>query len=164
MQRLRFWQALVGQVSIRWRLALASFGLLAIVLAALGTFVSLTEEHALLANQANMLHSEAQLVDSTSLRESGGSRESGLRVLAPLTAPPPIGMLPPYGANSVENLVQRLSGVDRRATVLAPDGTVIVSSDDQTLTPPFVAADSASLQSALTTSAPSDAYTLSDAG
>ena len=85
MQRLRLWQTLVGRLSIRWRLALASFGLLAIVLAALGTFVSLTEEHALLANQATMLRSEAQLVDPTSLKEAGRSRASELRVLAPLT-------------------------------------------------------------------------------
>lgn len=164
MQRLRLWQTLVGRLSIRWRLALASFGLLAIVLAALGTFVSLTEEHALLANQATMLRSEAQLVDPTSLKEAGRSRASELRVLAPLAAPPPIGMLPPYGANSVENLVQRLTGVDRRATVLAPDGTVVASSDDQTLTPPFIETESAMLHSALTTSEPADAYTLVDAG
>jgi two-component system OmpR family sensor kinase len=167
MGRLRFWRALAGRMSIRWRLALASFGLLAVVLVALGTFVSLTEEHALLANQASTLRSEAQLVASASSRGQGGPGghgDSALQVLAPLTTPPPLSTLSPGGAASAANLVQRLTGADLLATVLAPDGTLIASSDDQTLTPPFVEVDSATLQSALTSSEAADAYTLVDAG
>ncbi len=46
---------------LRWRLALVSFGLLALLLVALGIIVSTTEEQALLTNQANVISNEGRI-------------------------------------------------------------------------------------------------------
>ena len=46
---------------LRWRLTLVSFGLLVILLTALGAFVSITEEQALFTNQALTLRQEVRL-------------------------------------------------------------------------------------------------------
>ena len=61
MQRLRWFYGWMQRLPIRWRLALVSFGLLAGLLAALGLLISVTEENALLASQANVLNSQASL-------------------------------------------------------------------------------------------------------
>ena len=50
-----------ARLPIRWRLALLTFGLLALLLAALGAIVSLSAERTLLANQANALRQDATL-------------------------------------------------------------------------------------------------------
>ena len=62
MERLHWFYGWMGRLPIRWRLALVSFGLLAGLLAALGIWISVTEESALLASQANTLSSQASLV------------------------------------------------------------------------------------------------------
>ena len=46
---------------LRWRLTLVSFGLLVILLTALGAFVSITEEQTLFTNQALTLRQEVRL-------------------------------------------------------------------------------------------------------
>src|SRR5262249_50045644 len=50
-----------ARLPVRWRLALTSFGLLAVLLAALGLLLSFSEERALLMNEATALHNAADL-------------------------------------------------------------------------------------------------------
>ena len=59
--RVRGWS---DRLPLRWRLALASFALLAVLLAALGVVISLTVERALLANEATALYNQAKLAVS----------------------------------------------------------------------------------------------------
>src|SRR5689334_387811 len=49
-----------ARLTLRWRLALASFGLLALLLVGLGLLVTLTQEQTLLQNQAVTLHDEVR--------------------------------------------------------------------------------------------------------
>lgn len=61
MNRLPSFNRFIAPLSIRWRLALVSFGLLVVLLAALGLLLSFTEEKALLAGQATVLKNEADI-------------------------------------------------------------------------------------------------------
>ena len=61
MSSLSVFPRLLASLPIRWRLALVSFGLLAVLLAALGILVSATEENTLLTNQASELLHETNL-------------------------------------------------------------------------------------------------------
>lgn len=61
MDRLSSLHRLIAPLPIRWRLALVSFGLLVVLLAALGLLLSVTEEDALLAGQATVLKNEADI-------------------------------------------------------------------------------------------------------
>jgi two-component system, OmpR family, sensor kinase len=55
----------IARLPLRWRLALISFGLLAILMMALGVLVSVTEENALLSSQANSLRTQASIIATT---------------------------------------------------------------------------------------------------
>jgi two-component system, OmpR family, sensor kinase len=61
MPRLSSFHRFISSLPIRWRLALVSFGLLAVLLTALGIFISSTEESTLLASQANILNNEGHI-------------------------------------------------------------------------------------------------------
>src|SRR6266851_2599325 len=61
MNRQFAFPRLIASLPIRWRLALVSFGLLALLLAALSILISTTEEQTLLASQASVLANEAHL-------------------------------------------------------------------------------------------------------
>lgn len=52
------------RLPIRWRLALVSFGLLVLLLVALGILISTTEEQTLLASQASVLSNEGRIAQS----------------------------------------------------------------------------------------------------
>src|SRR5579872_3132779 len=52
------------QIPLRWRLALVSFALLAVLLGGLGALISFTEEHALITNEAAALYNEGRLAAS----------------------------------------------------------------------------------------------------
>ncbi|GHO79700.1 hypothetical protein KSD_74710 [Ktedonobacter sp. SOSP1-85] len=64
MSRRFTFPPLLASLPIRWRLALVSFGLFAVLLTALGIIISTTEEKILLANQANILSQETSLAQS----------------------------------------------------------------------------------------------------
>src|SRR5260370_16166033 len=61
MYRLPSLHRFMASLPVRWRLALVSFGLLAVLLAALGLLISITEENTLLADQAKVLSNEAHI-------------------------------------------------------------------------------------------------------
>lgn len=121
--RLRQW----GQrLPLRWRLALTSFALLAVLLAALGMVVSFAAQRALLQNEASALQSQAFVATK-------GARGSI--------------------AQQNAQVVEHLANGNTAAAVLAPDGTVEVTSDDLSLPippPPVVPVTSSEIHHALT--------------
>lgn len=109
IEQIRQWGR---RVPLRWRLALASFVLLAVLLAALGMVVSFAAQRALLMNEANALQNQARVASK------------GL-----------------HGSLAIQNqqLVERVTSVTTAAAVLSPDGTVRASSDNTLgFTPPPV--------------------------
>ncbi|HLZ23107.1 MAG TPA: HAMP domain-containing sensor histidine kinase [Ktedonobacterales bacterium] len=85
VERVRTWGE---QLPLRWRLALVTFALLALLLGALGGLISFTEQHALLANQAAALYNEGQLaasvhVDSDVLAHRLAGANTGVMILLP---------------------------------------------------------------------------------
>src|SRR6266849_1050407 len=64
MHRLPSLHRFIAPLPIRWRLALVSFGLLAVSLAALGLLISITEENTLLAGQAKVLSNEVHIAQT----------------------------------------------------------------------------------------------------
>lgn len=118
----------MARLPLRWRLALSSFGLFAVLLGAVGVLITVVEERAMLINQAIVLREEAAftLNDDTA---------SGL-VLAPIsTAPPATATLSPAALAHAQSLVARLGAVNVRARLLAPNGTVLVAAEATTIPP-----------------------------
>lgn len=76
------WRAPFARIPLRWRLALASFGLLVVLLTALGTVITFSEEHTLLHSQATALYDEIDLAVA-----GGGGME--------VSVAPPSMFLPP---------------------------------------------------------------------
>src|SRR5215472_11517431 len=76
MGKLPSFHEFIARIPLRRRLALVSFGLLALLLAALGMFISITEEQTLLVSQANVLSHEMHIAQmrlqmaKTSITES----------------------------------------------------------------------------------------------
>lgn len=131
------------RLPIRWRLALVSFCLLAILLSVLGVFVSITEEQALYRNQVAALHDEAQLAIS--------SGKGGKLSLTATAAPSPAQPKPaPAITTSATTLVQRLAGISIRAEVISADGTLLASSKNVPLVPSAVKLPYSDIQQALT--------------
>jgi two-component system OmpR family sensor kinase len=136
------------RLPLKWRLALASFGLLAVLMAGLGALVSATQERAMLGNQANSLRQTALLVT--------GSHGPP----ATPSAPPPVGPFPPDSLGFVDTLVHQLTGPGTRAIVLGPDGSVIDSDSNDPSAPSQVVASGGAIKNALTTAQSANAYSL----
>lgn len=136
-----------SRLTIRWRLALVSFGLFALLLAALGLEIAYTEEQALLSNQAIALRERARLAPL-----------SQILPIAPTPLPPPgpfpqsfPGAFPDSrGGSAAQELVQLFSGPTIRATVIASDGTMLATSSGTSLAPPPVTISSGTIHQALT--------------
>ena len=98
-----------------------TFGLLAVLLAALGTIVSVSEERTLLTNQATSL-------DVVARQTVGAVRNTGLGVSpAGDTHPPATGALSNSTMSALAYLAQQLSGPSTRGTVYSPAGAVLYS-------------------------------------
>ncbi|MDQ6662020.1 MAG: HAMP domain-containing histidine kinase [Chloroflexota bacterium] len=139
------------RMPIRWRLALVSFGLLAVLLSAVGVLISVTEEQALLTNQAIALRDEARLA-------TAGTKGRILTLAPPSLRPPSIGDLPSNLGDRAVSLARQLAGANIRATIIAPDGTVLASSNDLPLVPPAVTVDSATIRQAFTATPTDTSY------
>src|SRR5262249_20184326 len=108
-----------ARLPVRWRLALTSFGLLAVLLAALGLLLSFSEERALLMNEATALHNAADLTTDGSHPTRAGE------------------------------LINRLSGQNIGAAIVLSDGTAVATSSGLPLAPPEVTIDAGAIQDAL---------------
>ena len=111
-----------ARLPIRWRIALLSFGLLAILLAALGAFVSISAERTLLSNRAVALRQEVEL---------GGRvvRARALIVAPPHIPLPPTGLISPDAIPPLTLLVGRLTGPSTRVALLSTTGQPLVASE-----------------------------------
>jgi two-component system, OmpR family, sensor kinase len=119
----RRWRAVrdaATRLPLRWRLALVSFGLLAVLLTALGTLVSISEQNAMLSNEAESLSQEAQ------------------QVLGHAN----------IGGETATDIVHQLTGPNVRAVVLGTNGTTTVDQGEP-YAPPVVTPSSAMVASAL---------------
>lgn len=126
MKRLK---ALTGRIPIRWRLTLISLGLFTVLLSGLGIIILITAEQALLSNQATALRNEGRLVVK-------GIKNHPFLLLDP--PGPPAGPFPSALKLPASILTQRLTSGITGATILSPDGTVLIPSNDFPLAPPPV--------------------------
>jgi two-component system OmpR family sensor kinase len=110
----------LGRLSLRWRLSLAIFGLLAVLLGGLAVLLSFTEEQALLRNEASALYDAARLATPV-----GSDRGHILTTRGAL--PPPVGAPPADLVISATALTQHLDGLNIAASVTLPNGIVIAS-------------------------------------
>ncbi|MGZ3676674.1 MAG: hypothetical protein ACXVCO_20410, partial [Ktedonobacterales bacterium] len=95
---------LVARLPLRWRLTLLTFGMLAVLLTALGAVVSVIEEQTLLANQAIVLQGEARWAAS-------GLHSSGLDIARPHDSHPVTSeVISPGELQGMAFLVSRLTG------------------------------------------------------
>ncbi len=152
-------RGLVARLPIRWRLTLMSFGLLAVLLAALGTLLSISEEHALLTNQANALHREARLASGVLHTSSLSLAHTGQVI------PAATGTIPTAAYPALDMLVARLANLSTGVAVLATNGSLLVSraTDPVATGPaaaPAVAVPANATRQALETSPSDDAYLL----
>ncbi len=151
---------LEARIPLRWRLTLISFGLLAVLLTALGAVVSVIEEQTLLANQAVVLHGEARLAAS-------GLRSAGMELSPPNDNHPMSSqVLSPddIRIQALAYLVARLTGTATWSAVYTTDGNVLYSSSDlqdtnRAFIPPSVALEQETTIPAFRTSPADDIYT-----
>jgi two-component system OmpR family sensor kinase len=147
-----------ARLPIRWRLALMSFGLLAVLLAGLGTMVTLSEEHTLLSNQAAALRREARLA-------GGGLRPSGLELARPgNTIPLPAVKAPSTDLDPVIFVIGRLTGGSTRAALYTPDGSLLAGTPalatDTSFLPAVATVPASLVRQAVTHASADDAYTI----
>lgn len=114
-----------ARLPIRWRLALLTFGLLAVLLAALGGIVSLSEERTLLANQASALRQDAAL--SANVLHNVGLGMSPTDDSHPPSTTP----LSADAASGLSFLTQQLTGGNTRAVLYSPNGSLLVTGASQ---------------------------------
>ena len=149
-----------ARLPIRWRLTLMSFGLLAVLLTALGTIVSVSEEQTLLANQAVALHGEARLA-------AGILRGTGLDLARSDDSHPAApSAFTVDEIQAMKYLVQQLTGTATWSAVYTTDGNLRYSSKDipapyrdKAFVGPSVALGSATTLPALRGTSPDDAFT-----
>jgi two-component system OmpR family sensor kinase len=147
------------RLPLRWRLSLAIFGLLALLLGALGIVLSFTEEQALLRNQAGALYDTARLVSP-----GGIDHNHILTVRGAL--PPPVGAPPTGFDGTAAAIAAHLSGLNIAASVLSTSGQTLASSPFNAfvttsyVTP--VAPSAATLRAALTTPLDPSSYALAN--
>jgi two-component system OmpR family sensor kinase len=159
-------QTLLTRLPIRWRLALASFGLLVVLLSILGGLISVTVERLLFSNEALALHDEAQLalngtkghplILPTTFNQPASSA-------APSQRPgSPAGHAAPDIERTANDITARLTSADVRVTVLSTDDTVITSSQEQPPIPLPVPLSIDQIQQQLQQARQNDAYLLAN--
>jgi two-component system, OmpR family, sensor kinase len=110
-------QTLLISLPIRWRLALASFGLLTILLTALGILIPSLEEHTLLTSQAQVLANEANTVQSEG--QILGSLPAKSQASASSTSAK--GQIVAW-----KQAIQNIVGQNVSASLLSPDGRTLL--------------------------------------
>ncbi|HTK11849.1 MAG TPA: HAMP domain-containing sensor histidine kinase [Ktedonobacteraceae bacterium] len=144
MDRTQWLQQAMARLPIHWRLALVSFGLLALLLAALGILISTTEERALLASQASILDNDAHIVYSKQQ-----IARNPLNTSLILSFPAMPGNMASGYINDIQNIV----GQNISASLLSFDGTLLAS-DTQNTGLPLLILNHSLVQHELTTTEP----------
>ncbi|MGZ3583661.1 MAG: ATP-binding protein [Ktedonobacterales bacterium] len=149
---------LVARLPLRWRLTLLTFGMLAVLLTALGAVVSVIEEQTLLANQAIVLQGEARWAAS-------GLHSSGLDIARPHDSHPVTSeVISPGELQGMAFLVSRLTGSATWSAIYTADGQMLLSSanppdNDRVLVPPSVVLSDDITVPAMRDSSADNAYT-----
>jgi len=155
----------LARIPLRWRLALLSIGLFAILLSAFATLITVVEERTLLFNQATSLREDALLTLDADSR-------LGLSAVAPSETPPPVGVISLVTLERSRGLIFRLNSVTERAALLAPSGVAIYTAESVfpggvpaqnvpvSLVPGPVVASDAALTQALTAPPASNPYSV----
>lgn len=152
MDRLPSFHRFIAPLPIRWRLALVSFGLLFVLLAALGLLLSITEEDALLASQATVLKNEADIAQ-LQLRAT----KAPLPVSQILTFP----TMSKDIASSSLGTVRYTLGQNVGVSFLAFDGSTLATDGSDVQNVPVVTLDRSSVQQWLVAH-PTSSYLLAD--
>ncbi|GHO53105.1 sensor histidine kinase [Ktedonobacter robiniae] len=118
MRRFSWLSLWLNRLPLRWRVALVSFGLLALILITMGIVVSSVEEQVLLSNQLSALNTQAGILIQT----SGG--QSNIRANSQPLSKEMAGKI----AGSAQNFVDKSTLV----TILSPDGHLLAQSDGRT--------------------------------
>ena len=137
------------RMSIHWRLALISLGVIALLLSAFGFIISFTAENALFTNEATALHNEGHLAMTT-------LKQHTLEIGRTPTDPP--GTPPPNFKVLATILTQRLTSTSTDATVLSLQGNVIISGSDIPFSPPTLIVNPILVQQTLHTSQDGSTY------
>ena len=148
--------AYITRLPLRWRLTLVSFGLLVVLLTALGAYVSFTEEQTLFTNQALTLRQETRLA-------SGPLKSAGVALAHPGEILAIGGALPSKAVTTLTFTARRLTGADIRTVVLSPTGQTLLSGVDSQVAPPPVETSTAALRGVLSVTPNDDAYNLARA-
>ncbi len=112
---------ILGKLPLRRRLALVFFGLLLILLVALGALITLTEEHALLSNEADALRNQVNLVQRSLPRRAGPPST---------TLPSDTTAIPSDVLLELDGVTQRLTSGEVRASIFSTAGALIVTGDN----------------------------------
>jgi two-component system, OmpR family, sensor kinase len=145
----------LSRLPLRSRLALAVFGLLAVLLAGLGVLHSIAEERVLLHDRASALYDEARLA-------APGGLERGGVLIGLGKQPLPAGVAPPNFAPVAALVAQRLTGPDTSAAVLDASGALVAEGDMNIPGYAPVAPDAATVRRTLTQLVQTSAYALGD--
>ncbi|GHO51104.1 sensor histidine kinase [Ktedonospora formicarum] len=122
MSRRFTFPPLLASLPIRWRLALVSFGLFAVLLTALGIIISTTEEKILLANQANILSQETNLAQSQLIVTKTAPTQSQIISFLSMRKEAAVSIVP-----IVEGFDQNMS-----VAILTPEGAVLATNTGNT--------------------------------
>jgi two-component system OmpR family sensor kinase len=169
MERIRQWLRDVryelARVPLRWRLALVSIGLFAVLLSAFAGLITVVQERALLANQATSLREDALLTINADPR-------LGLSAVNEHQTPPPPGAISLAAIERSRFVIVRLNSVTERAALLAPSGVAIYTAESVfpggvptqnvpvSLVPGSVIVSDAGLAQALSAPASDNPYTI----
>jgi signal transduction histidine kinase len=169
MERIRGWlrgmRYELARVPLRWRLALVSIGLFAVLLSAFAGLITVVQERALLANQATSLRDDALLTINADPR-------LGLSAVDEHQTPPPAGVISLAAIERSRFVIVRLNSVTERAALLAPSGVAIYTAESVfpggvptqnvpvSLVPGSVIVPDAGLAQALSTPSADNPYTI----
>jgi two-component system, OmpR family, sensor kinase len=127
MERAKHWlrraRDVLARIPLRWRLALLSIGLFAVLLSAFAGLITVVQERALLANQATSLREDALLTINADPR-------LGLSAVTEHNTPPPTGAISLPALVRSRWLIIRLNSVTERAALLAPSGVALYTAEN----------------------------------
>src|SRR6266568_5629513 len=144
MKRLHWCYSWFERLPLRWRLALLSFGLLAILMGAFGLLISVAAETILLATQASVLNPQAQMVQASlhaRMHKNKSPRDKPPQSGDPL----PTDDLSNQSAIDLIKTISAIVGKDAGIALLSSDG-MLLAADDNAQGPPAVILDQDSFQ------------------
>ncbi|SRR5579884_3390789 len=132
MERFHWCYGWFERLSLRWRLALLSFGLLAVLMGGFGLLISVTEENILLETQASVLNNQAQMVQAA-LNASSPRKDKVQKDKPPDSnaasgnASLPENELSSQAASDLVKTISDIVGKDAGIALLSSNGTLLAA-------------------------------------